>query len=161
MPTDKQPLIDLIEQHRDALVDAVCKRLQKLQGSHYEFIDYECHLEREQTFLTAILDGLRDPQFLPFLEFVDQLTEQRLKEGYTLEEFQEAFNVVEDSVWEILVAHQPCSQALVEMLAMMAHLFQAAKDHLARVYFHKVVYAERELDELRKKFRVYRKVTQV
>lgn len=159
MPTDKQQLIQTIEQHEDVLIDMVCKRLQKLHGSHYEYIDYECHFERERAFLHALLEGIRDATPTPFLTFVDHLTEQRLEEGYRLEEFQDAFNVVEDSVWELLVNVYPCDQALIGMLALTNKIFQIAKDHLARVYFHKALAAERELDDLRKKFRVYRKVS--
>lgn len=160
MPTDKEQLITAIERHKEELIATNCRRLQQLHDSHYEIIDYESHLEREENFLNAFLDGLRAGTPEPFLTFVDRLSETRSEEGYSLEEFQEAFNIVEDSLWETLVARYPCNESLVKMLSLVSKIFRMSKDHLARVYLNKALLAERELEELRKKFRVYRKVTQ-
>ena len=159
MPTDKEHLITAIEQHKDELIETTCKRLQKLHGSHYEMIDYECHLEREETFLNALLQGLQEDTPDSFLSFVEHLSEQRSEEGYSLQEFQEAFNVVEETVWDMLVMYFPPDGSLVGMLASISRLFRTAKDHLAQVFLREALFSQRELEEVRKKFRAYRKVT--
>jgi len=159
MPTDKENLISAIEGHKEELIDSVCKRLQKLSSSHYEMIDYEHHLEREESFLNALLQGLRDDTPELFLAFVDRLSEQRAEEGYNLQEFQDAFNVVEDTLWDMLVTHFPLNGSLVGMLTIVSRFFRAAKDRLAQVYLQEALSAQRELEHLRKKFRVYRKMT--
>jgi hypothetical protein len=158
MPTDKENVITAIERHREEVIDTVCKRLQKLSSSHYEMIDYERHLEREENFLNALLQGLQDKTPESFLTFVEHLSEQRLEEGYTLEEFQDAFNVVEDTLWDMLVTHFLHDVSLVEMLAIVSRLFRAAKDRLARVFLQETLSAQRELEHLQKKFRVYRRI---
>jgi transcriptional regulator with XRE-family HTH domain len=158
MPTDKEQLITAIERHKEELIATNCRRLQQLRDSHYEIIDYECHLEREENFLNALLDGLRAETPESFLNFVDHLSEIRSEEGYSLEEFQEAFNIVEDSLWETLVARYPCDESLVKMLSLVSRIFRMSKDNLARVYLNEAFSAERELEHLRKKFRVYRRV---
>lgn len=157
MQATKKELIKAIEQHHDELIETACNRLQKLYGSHYEMIDYECHVEREEMFLNALLDGLRSQTPDSFLVFVDELSEIRSEEGYSLEEFQEAFNVVEDNLWDMLRTEYSGDDALVAMLLLISHVFRQAKDHLSRVYMNKALAAERELEHLRKKFRVYRK----
>ena len=86
MPPNKENLIAAIEHHKEEVIDTVCKRLQKLSSSHYEMIDYERHSEREENFLNALLQGLRDETPESFLTFVERLSEQRSDEGYTLEE---------------------------------------------------------------------------
>ena len=159
MPTDKENVITAIERHREEVIDTVCKRLQRLSSSHYEIIDYERHLEREENFLNALLQGLRDEIPESFLTFVEHLSEQRSDEGYTLKEFQDAFNVVEDTLWDMLVIHFPYDASLVGMLAIVSKLFRAAKDRLARVFLQEALSAQRELEHLRNKFRVYRKIT--
>jgi len=158
MPTDKENLISAIEDHKEELIDSVCKRLQKLSSSHYEMIDYEHHLEREESFLNALLQGLRDDTPELFLTFVDRLSEQRAEEGYNLQEFQDAFNVVEDTLGDMLVTHFPLDGSLVGILTIVSRFFRAAKDRLAQVYLQEALSAQRELEHLRKKFRVYRKV---
>jgi len=159
MPTDKENLISAIEHHKEDVIDTVCKRLQKLSSSHYEIIDYERHLEREENFLNALLQGLRDETPESFLTFVEHLSEQRSDEGYSLEEFQDAFNVVEDTLWDMLVTHFPHDASLIGMLAVVGNLFRASKDRLARVFLQEALSAQRELENLQKKFRVYRKIT--
>jgi hypothetical protein len=159
MPIDKENLINAIELHKEDVINTVCKRLQKLSSSHYEMIDYERHLEREENFLNALLQGLRDETPESFLTFVEHLSEQRSDEGYSLEEFQDAFNVVEDTLWDMLVTHFPHDASLIGMLALVSNLFRASKDRLARVFLQEALSAQRELENLRKKFRVYRKIT--
>ena len=111
-----------------------------------------------ENFLNALLQGLRDETPESFLTFVEHLSEQRLEEGYTLEEFQDAFNVVEDTLWDMLVTHFLHDISRVEMLAIVNRLFRAAKDRLARVFLQETLSAQRELEHLRKKFRVYRRI---
>ena len=159
MRTDKENLISAIEHHKEEVIDTVCRRLQKLSSSHYEMIDYERHVEREENFLNAFLQGLRDESPESFLTFVEHLSEQRSEEGYTLEEFEDAFNVVEDTLWDMLVTHFPHDASLIGMLALISKLFRASKDRLARVFLQEALSAQRELENLRKKFRVYRKMT--
>jgi hypothetical protein len=159
MPTDKARLITAIETYKDELVETTCRYLQKLHGSHYEMIDYERHLEREEAFLDAILQGLREETTESFLTYVNHLSAQRVEEGYSLQEFQTAFNVVADTLWNMLVTHFPPDDALVGMLALVNTLFRSAKDHLAQVFLQEALEAQKELEEVRKKFRAYRKVT--
>ncbi len=158
MTPDRELLISIIQQYRDELIATVCRRLQHLHDSHYEVIDYESHVEREERFLNALLDGLQKPAGSDFVNFVERLSETRSDEGYTLEEFQEAFNIVEDSLWKMLVREYGHNDAFIEMWSITANLFRRAKDRVAQTYLDKAQLAERELEHLRKKFRVYRKV---
>ena len=159
MTPNKELLITTIQQYRDELITNICRQLQQLHDSHYEVIDYECHVEREERFLNALLDGLQKPSDSDFLNFVEHLSEIRSDEGYSLEEFQDAFNIVEDCVWSILVREYGHDDAFIDMWSIIAHAFRRAKDRVAQTYLDKAHSAERELEHLRKKFRVYRKVS--
>ena len=159
MPTNKEHLIQAIKRYKTELIETAANRLQKLDSSHYEMIDYESHLEREEAFLNALLQGLREDPPVSLITFVEQLTAQRLEEGYSLEEFQEAFNIVEETLWDTLVKHFSCDASLVGMLTIGRKFFRTAKDHIARVYLREALLARRELEQLRRKFRNYRKMT--
>lgn len=157
MTPGRELLIKIIQQYRDELITTICRRLQQLRDSHYEVIDYECHVEREAEFLNALLKGLRKPAGTDFLTFVERLSITRSNEGYSLEEFQEAFNIVEESLWAMLSHDYGQDEAFIEMWSIAANLFRRAKDRVARTYLDKAQSTERELEHLRKKFRVYRK----
>lgn len=160
MTPDREQLIRIIESRRDELIATICRKLQCLSDSHYTMIDYESHVEREEAFLDALLTGLKDPASHNFLDFVKQLSETRSEEGYSLEEFQEAFNIVEDCLWDRLAQDYEHDDTFVSMLAITANIFRQAKDCLARIYLDKALLAERELEHLRKKFRAYRRASQ-
>jgi hypothetical protein len=159
MLVDKEKLIAIIEAHHEELVDLICQRLQKLPGSHYEMIDYERHLEREEAFLDGLLQGLREESPMTFGHFIDQLSEQRSEEGYSLAEVQMALNTVEDAWWDLLRANLPPDASLVNILVITRRFFRSAKDHLAQAFLRKALLDQKELAEVRKKFRAYRKVT--
>lgn len=159
MTPDKALLITLIQQYHDELITNICRQLQRLHDSHYEVIAYDCHVEREERFLNALLDGLQHPSDSDFLNFVQQLSEIRSDEGYSLEEFQEAFNIVEDCVWNILIREYRQNETFTDLWLLVAREFRRAKDRVAQTYLDKAQCAERELEHLRKKFRVYRRVS--
>jgi hypothetical protein len=159
MLTNNVQLSTAIEQHRQELIETVSKRLQQLEGTHYADIDYERHLEREEVFLNVLLQGLAHETPEVFLNFVDQLSDQRANEGYTLQEFQQAFNIVEDTIWEMLVREYAPDQSLIEMLTTFRRFFRAGKDRLAGVYLREADFTKKELEEIQRKFRTYRKMT--
>jgi hypothetical protein len=60
----------------------------------------------------------------------------------------------------MLVREYGKQETFVDMWGIIRKVFRQAKDRLAQTYLDKAQLAERELEHLRKKFRVYRKVEQ-
>lgn len=161
MSTAKQYLIKAIEEHKDELVERICNRLQKFSQSHYETIAFEQLQEREEMFLNVLLQTLRDDNSASFPLYVRKLVEQRANEGYSLKEVEEAFDIIEDTLWEMVVKYCPLEESLIEVLALIKELFHKFKNTFAQMFYDEALKAEKQFGEIRKKFAEYRSESDV
>ncbi len=152
----RKNLIATISKHKAELIKNVCNRLQKLERSHYEAIDFERHQEREEAMLHALLRGVEDADYSTFLDYIEKIAGRRSNEGYSLDEVQNAVTVFEEELWHILTKFVPIEPPLIDMLAICNRVFGKAKDHLARTYLKEAMETQKELDDLRQKFLAYR-----
>jgi len=148
-------LMETIQAHHDRLLSSVCGRLENLSQSRYEVIPFERHLEREEAMLTALLQALAGTDPSAFTGFIERIAGQRSREGYSLDEVQQALNIFEEELWAILIDTQAVTPELVAMLSLCNRLFGRAKDHLAQIFLHRTQNMQSELDDLREKFYHY------
>lgn len=151
----KEHLISMIEEHREELVVRVCNRLQKFSSSHYETICFEQHQEREELFLFVILQHLQNENSDALVRYLEDLVEQRTGEGYNLQEIEEAFDIVEDGLWQVLSKYWPLEQSLIEGLSILRKIFQEIKNSLGQLFLDDVISAQK-FDNIRRKFHEYR-----
>lgn len=156
MPGVKQYLIHAIEEHKAELVERTCNKLQKFSQSHYETVAYEQHLEREELFLNVILHTLRDDRSESLPKYIKELVEQRTNEGYTLKEIEEAFDIVEDTLWEVLVKYCPLEQSLIEVLSTVRKFFREVKNSFGYLFLQDALTAQKQFEDIRRKFAEYR-----
>ncbi len=156
MPTARQYLSSAIEEHKEELVERICNKLQKFSQSHYETLAYEHHQEREELFLNVILQTLQDDQSESLPKYIQELVQQRSNEGYTLKEIEEAFDIVEDTLWEVLTKYCPLEQSLIEVLSIVKKLFHAAKNSFAQLFFQDALNTQKQFENVRRKFIEYR-----
>jgi hypothetical protein len=156
MPTAKEYLINAITEHKNELILRTCNRLQKFSHSHYETISYEHHQEREELFLNVILQKLREDDSASLARYIEHLVEQRSNEGYNLSELEEAFDIVEDTLWEVLVKYCPLEQSLIEVLSIVRKLFHETKNSVAQLFLQDALLAQKQVENIRRKFVDYR-----
>ena len=156
MPTAREFLIGAIEENKYEVIVRVCNRLQKFSYSHYETISYERHQEREELFLNVILRQLRDEHSDSLTSYLEHLAEQRSNEGYSLQEVEEAFDIVEDTLWQVLAEYWPLEQSLIEGLTIIRKLFQEIKNSLGQLFLQEVLSAKK-FENILRKFIEYRK----
>jgi hypothetical protein len=155
MPTARESLIGAIEEHKYEVIVRVCNRLQKFSYSHYETISYERHQEREELFLNVMLRQLRDEDSNSLNSYLEHLAEQRSNEGYSLQEVEEAFDIVEDTLWQVLAKYWPLEQSLIEGLTIIRKLFQEIKNSLGQLFLEEVLSAQK-FENILRKFTEYR-----
>ncbi len=155
MPTAKQHLISLIQEHKHELIERTCNRLQKCPHSHYETISYEQHQEHEELCLNVILRTLRDDNSEILRRYIEELVEQRTNEGYSLQEVEQAFDIVEEMLWQVLSRYWPLEESLIEGLSIIRKIFQDIKNSLAQLFLQDVLTAQK-FDNIRRKFEEFR-----
>ena len=91
-----------------------------------------------------------------FLVHVENLSIKRSREGYKLDELQQAFNIFEEELWNTIISNHKVDSELIQMLTLCHQLFTNAKDHVAQIYLKKTIDTQKELDNLSERFYVYR-----
>ncbi len=156
MPTSKEYLIRVLQEHRQDFILRVSNKLQKFPYSHYETISFEQHQEREELFLNALLQHLHAPEAGVLATYAQKLCQQRSNEGYTLEEVERAFDIVEDTLWEVLTKYCPLEASLIEVLAIVRKIFQEVKNLVSQCFLHDTLSAQKQFENIRRKFAAYR-----
>ena len=161
MPTTaKQHLIKTIETHREELIFRICRQLQQFAHSHYETLPFERHQEHEEWFLSVILETLRNEESEAVAAYHDELVRLRANEGYTLEELQRAFEIVNETLWQALAKYWPIEESLTDGMVILKKLFKEIHASLGPLYFRNSYAAPTEkFDYLRRKFAEYRHTT--
>jgi len=159
MPTTtaKQYLIKTIEDHREELILRICRQLQAYAHSHYETIPLERHQEREERFMDVILATLRDEQSEALSLYLEDLVVQRADEGYALQELEEAFNIVQETLWQALAKYWPIEESVIEGMVILKKLFKDVHSSLGPLYFqNSYKFSAEKFDGMRRKFAEYR-----
>ena len=88
---------------------------------------------RLQKLYNLMRQGIRTKDLTAVVGYAEQLAEARFAAGFGLHEVQAAFNVLEEAVWQQIIAECEPSQ-LGEALGLISTVHGAGKDALARKY---------------------------
>jgi hypothetical protein len=130
-----QALSEIMHRQRDDLIETVAQRLHKSTATHYRSLDTDLLRSRSErlvdTFLTSLAGAPGN-----FGRYIREITEERISEGFFLEEIQTALNILEERAWQIAVRDTAEAGAadLSRNLSLITGTIGAAKDQLALVY---------------------------
>lgn len=143
------PLYRLLGGSSQDLIDSVERRLRTTAAPHYRAAEPGLLRERVARLVGAFLEAAcNGPE--PFVAHVQRLTEERIGEGYYLEEVQLALSALEERAWQLLTQHAE-PERLVGQLAFVTGLVGGAKDELARIYFRHKEHADLRAAQLQHK----------
>ena len=128
----RSPEPALSPQDASELKAALFEGLHDAGRSHYATIDAADLAHRCARLVDAFLASL-DRDAGAFVDYVREITEERIAEGFHLPEIQRALSLLEARAWQIVVDRSSIG-ALVGHLSVVTGTIGAAKDELARVY---------------------------
>lgn len=139
---------------RDEFVAHIVAQLRRWNTPHYDTIETPVLTARVGRLVDAFLRSL-DEGPVSFAMFVHELTEERMAEGYYLDEIQTVLNVLEEAAWQRVVASTPL-ESQVRLVGHVSYIIGSAKDQVARVYLtHKQKAEELSKDLAEKLEQVY------
>ncbi len=128
----RAPFHALVAPRRDELVQALCKRLKSSESPNYRKVKQELLRSRCEKLVDAFLRSSKgDPA--PFAAYIEQLTEERISEGYFLPEIQLLLSMLEEHAWSIAVEGSSIA-SLVPNLTLVTSTIGQAKDRLAQIF---------------------------
>jgi hypothetical protein len=140
---------DILAPRAAALIDTITRELRSSDSPHYGALGREQLAARCTHTVEAFLEATTGEP-LAFVRYIEGLDEERIDEGYYLEEVQRLLNALRDHAWELVAAHSPPARLAAD-LGVVCRTLGAAKDRLARVYLERArtVHTRAELLERR------------
>ena len=125
-------LSDAMWEEATAMADHLFRALQGPETPHYHGAGEALLRARCQALVAAFAKSCGgDPE--PFGSHVRAITEERISEGYYLEEMQRALVALEQAAWHVAVERSNIGN-LVRNLGVLTGTIGRAKDELARAF---------------------------
>jgi hypothetical protein len=148
-------LAALLKQEQTAIVDGLVEDLTRGPGQHYRTAHASVVRERCASLFQALLESASaNPTAL--VKHVRRVAQERVSEGFQLEEVQYALSCLEARAWRVPVERSSIGD-LVRHLSIVTGRIGEAKDELARHYLlqkqaadRRIASLEHRLDELSK-----------
>ena len=100
MPTH---LREILEPRRQELVDAVVSGLRASGAPHYQTVAPGRLATRAARLVDSFVAA--DGEAEPFIAYIQQLSHERITEGYYLHEIQTALTLLDERAWAVVAAH--------------------------------------------------------
>lgn len=142
--------IPAIKAAQARLANAVLESLRSSHAPHYRTADVDVLRDRAEVLAERLVCSVTD-ESAALVNHVRRIAEERMDEGYALEEVQLALNVLEGEAWAVTVEAAGAGAGapeLVAQLSLLTSVVGAAKDQLARVYYARKQMAEMRVVEL-------------
>jgi hypothetical protein len=125
-------LAELIQAEAGAIADELASELRRSNAPHYHRLGEGVLRRRCQELVQAFLESCVGRPGA-FEAHVRRITEQRMSEGFYLDEMQQALTIVEQRAWQVAVQGSNVAQ-LVRHLSIVTGTIGRAKDELARAF---------------------------
>jgi hypothetical protein len=139
-------LFQILSPKRAKLSETITKELRTGDSPHYGEIEISRLRQRVERFVDAFIESSTgEPQ--AFVRFIERLAEERIAEGYYLEEIQRVLNLLWQHSWQTVVDHEAAETRLPD-LEFVSRTVGAAKDELARIYLARTLEVNTRAQEL-------------
>ncbi len=124
-------LVSSLESSRDEVVRDASRALTRAHLPHYDAAGPQGSFERVSALFDLVLVCLRGRTLVPVASHAQRVAEERFTAGYDIAEVQTAFNVLEETIWRVVIARL-APEHVVEAAGMIGTVLGAGKDTLAR-----------------------------
>jgi hypothetical protein len=126
-------LIDLLKRDSALIVEEATVALDRSRLTHYEGAGHEVSRERLEQLYQFTVQSIRQRSLAPVTDYMAEVANDRFHAGYAIREVQIAINVLEEAIWNHIVAEMPAGE-LAQALGLVSTVLGAAKDALAQAY---------------------------
>ncbi len=117
----------------DAIVEHAMDNMSTRSLPSYAKIGRDESARKLRVLLDHVIEGARTRHLDPVVEHGERIGNERYASGFEFVEVQSAINLLEESIWEKMLAEYPAGE-VGHALGIVATLLGAAKDRLACTY---------------------------
>lgn len=126
-------LAQVLESHRESILDHAVGQLERSHLEHYEAAGAAVRRARLERLYDLVGQAVAARNLTQLRHHAETIASERFAAGFDLAEVQTAFNVLEEEIWRALVAELPPAE-LAESLGLVGTALGAGKDRLAARY---------------------------
>jgi hypothetical protein len=126
-------MMRLLEEQRSVVLDDALVTLDRTHPAHYDAAGRTFTRDQLAALFDLVLDALRERRLERVTDYCAELAQRRFEGGFGIGEVQTAFNALEASMWQQLIAGVPADE-LAESIGLLSTVLGAGKDALARRY---------------------------
>ena len=124
-------LVAVLAAAKDEVLTASAAALGRAHLAHYERAGPEGSSQRLADLYQLVVTCLSERRLEPMSEYAETVARERFSAGFDIAEVQTAFNVLEESIWKVVVPGTPPAE-LAEPTGRIGTVLEAGKDSLAR-----------------------------
>lgn len=128
--------------NENELVADIMRQLKHSTAKHYVEIEQDMLHLRIQKLVANFAISLRDRPGR-FVAYIEEMAEERIAEGYVLNEILMALRILEERAWRVAIEDMP-RPAQITAISRVTGTVGAAKDKLANIYIRHLERAEQE-----------------
>jgi hypothetical protein len=126
-------VLEVLTSQTDAILDVGAQALQRSNERHYAEAGPEASRERLAGLLELVVASVAQRDLVPMIDYATAVANERFDAGFDIREVQCAFHVLEEAIWEQVIASVPHTE-LAESLGMVGTVLGVGRDALARTY---------------------------
>ncbi len=126
-------MLDVLTNQTEVILDGAAHALQRSNELHYAQAGPEASRARLAGLLDLVLLSVTQRDLVPMIDYATSVANERFDAGFDIREVQCAFHVLEEAIWEQVVASVPHAE-LAESLGLVGTVLGAGRDALARTY---------------------------
>jgi len=122
----------LVNNQTDIINEAfIC--LQRSHLKHYDSSQADENWQRLAKLFDLTLNGVKSKSLVEMVTYSEKIARERYESGFDLHEVHTAYNVLEESLWKIIVKEIAPSE-LAESLGLIGTVLGTGKESLALAY---------------------------
>jgi hypothetical protein len=127
-------LIDkLLEEKAQEILAKSCQVAERAHLRHYEESGTAVLRQRLKVLLDLTVNAVKQRDATPMVRHAEKIARERFVSGYHLSEVQTGFNVLEKTIWRVILREMK-PEDCAEALGLVSTALGAGKDALARAY---------------------------
>lgn len=126
-------LTELLQTQNNEILQSTFASVKRTQLKSYEKAGDEHIHQRLKALYVLTVRAIKERNLGPMVAHAETIAHDRFSAGYDLSEVQTAFNVLEETIWMVVLNNLSASE-YAEALGLVSTVLGAGKDALARRY---------------------------
>ena len=123
----------LLQRNAEEIVEESSSKAERAHLKHYEASGREVLRQRLFALLNLTVEAVKRRDVTSMVQHAEKIARERFVSGYDLSEVQTGFNVLEETIWKVVLEEME-PKDFAEALGLISTTLGAGKDALARSY---------------------------